>query len=624
MDATTTDIFTQLGTWTSQHVSSSHRHLDSSLSSSDATVRFAAMGCAICLDEFDQADGESKRATALTCGHIFHLECLQTWFFGSTSLADHRHVSQKRCPLCTQPATPECMVKLYPSDGNDLDTYLSGQQLWETAPSKSSDATHDHAQSKRLLADLMDFNSALQAYVMAVHGFDSDRTIKAGVQVRRLVVDLTKNRDIQLQETLFNSLTSLDKAVSCFQTLLNDLEHKCTMNKQLNQQLKAKKQKLDKKLTEAQNTTNTATGKLAEAEARMKSAKESMEMVKTLEANVKDMMAATQRREEELNRKQHRLEAQMGKMKLETNLKIANMSANTESRLKTMQAEVDEAQSKAADAAKERAATHRKNCELADQLKKLQQHLNHRKKLGAQASKPMVGESETTARRLKALEARNKSLEAQLKAAALAAPGHCIVSCSNHCTDDMICFTRSSSVSSGDNVAASQLDDLDFGSQASNSAAVATPQPKRKARSRSVLSVEPERLDDETDRLFPMPGFGVLNVAAPLPPRPNQPHSKTSPTTPSSRPFDPQSCTSHSFNFTDPPRHATNENQTSSIGDDYDTSCTKRKRAPLASSANSTNSTTNPNDRYTSKQSYGWLNNHKGVVALGPKRRPKT
>ena len=112
------------------------------------------MGCAICLDDFNQADGETKRATALTCGHIFHYDCLQTWFYGPTAAVTHRPNHQLRCPLCAGQTDPAKMVKLFPSDGDDLDKYLSGQQQWELVPLQG-EAADDHKNLKQLLADLM-------------------------------------------------------------------------------------------------------------------------------------------------------------------------------------------------------------------------------------------------------------------------------------------------------------------------------------------------------------------------------------------------------------------------------------------------------------------------------------
>ncbi|TKY87978.1 hypothetical protein EX895_003074 [Sporisorium graminicola] len=480
------------------------------------------MGCAICLDDFSQADGEAKRATALTCGHIFHHDCLQTWFYGATNADKHRPCHHQRCPLCAGATDPTKMVRLFPSDGDDLDKYLSGQQRWEWDRLQGEDA-NDHRNLRQLLADLMDFNTAVQSYVMAAHGVKCEIMIKSGVKVRKLFVDLAKDMQPDLKDALMRSIDSLDNAAACFSTMFNDLSRRCRNNRKLQADLLKEKESVRKLTDEANIMTNIAAAKMREVEEKSKEVGQRMDLAVATEQRITDMFMRTQAAKDDLNAREQNLSSQRRKMELETNLKLSNMKNNMETALMDMAQKMNQALIKSAEAEKERQAAHNKSCQLAEQLQQMQQRFKGRK-LGAGPAplSAVVGDVEAMQRRIKALEARNKSMEEQLRMANIATPEHRLARHSPRRNDaSSIDLTRSSSPIGHDldSFPATPLDGVDAASQASASTVAATagssPSVQRKGnkRARASLSVEPERLDDEMDEaLFPMPGFGALQM----------------------------------------------------------------------------------------------------------------
>ncbi|KAJ9476066.1 Zinc finger containing protein [Pseudozyma hubeiensis] len=593
------------------------------------------MGCAICLDDFDQKDGESKRAATLPCGHIFHHDCLQTWFYGSTAAATHRPTYQKRCPLCTQPANPENVVKLYPSDGDDLDTYLSGQQQWEMVDPRGG-AVNLTPQFKRLLDDLVDFNTAMQRYVMGLHGCDLDKTRRNGGRVQKLVVDLTKDRDVDITNALTTSMEALERAAANFVAMSSSLHRDCKKNRKLQAELVAEQHRVTLMKGEAEHISRASAAKSAEAEAVMAAANERMSRARELEASVTDKILATQVKEDELNKREQELEARVRQSALQTTIRIANINMTTDAALKQMQSEVGEAGRKKADAERERAATHKKNCELAEQLKKLQQQLKDRKKAPvAGPSTAMVGEGEGIARRLKALEARNKSMEEQLKAAGISTPEHRISRNSRRPNAEIIEVRSSSPLANGvDSAPITPMDGFELLSQVSASASTAaaarvspTAHRKGKKRARSSLSVEPERLDDEMDEgNFPMPGFGVLpgtSATRATKARPSNgepdllfdfvPQRKRG-NCPLALRLPPQTSASSSSERKSPARK-TAFNETADTNDENNS----KKRKTFDRDGSSSSVSGKPSA--SKKPEYDWLN--KKALSLGPKRRHK-
>lgn len=129
------------------------------------------------------------RGTALPCGHIFHWSCLESWFFGPSAVNTSRS-NNRRCPLCSKQTNPASRIKLFPSDGEDLTTYLDGQrQQSMPAINENGDLIEDAEENvpryNQLLNDLIDFNTSIQNYVMAVHTTRLDYVYKSGIRIDR-------------------------------------------------------------------------------------------------------------------------------------------------------------------------------------------------------------------------------------------------------------------------------------------------------------------------------------------------------------------------------------------------------------------------------------------------------
>ncbi|CBQ70111.1 conserved hypothetical protein [Sporisorium reilianum SRZ2] len=601
------------------------------------------MGCAICLDDFDQADGEAKRATALTCGHIFHFECLNTWFHGATATAVNRPNHRPRCPLCAGAADPSRMVKLFPSDGDDLDKYLSGQQQWEWENLQGDDAVDD-ANLKQLLADLMDFNTAVQSYVMATHSLNYETMLKSGVKVRKLLIDLNKDTRADRNDALLKSMDALENAASCFSTMFNDLSRRCRNNRQLQATLQKERAEIKAISDKAKDTNKIAEGKLREVDAKSREVSERMERANAQMRQNTETILYIRSKEEALIAMEQRLLADKRKLHLETNIALTNSRQKTEAELQQMRIQVDQALLKSAAAEKERQAAHNKSCQLAEQLQQMQQRLKGRKKgTGSGPLNAVVDDNEAMQRRMKALEARNRAMEDLLRRANITTPELRLARNSQRRIDaSSIDLTRSSSPLGNDldPFPATPLDGVDLGSQASSSTAAAaaaslpSAQRKGKKKARLSLSVEPEQLDDEMDEaLFPMPGFGGLQMPGPLAPRPDMLNQSaqgsglteaTQPTPwkilsdPSDRMHD-LLVVGASNSAASAPAAANERKSPGRKEARGNHNGKKRKRSSISSGASTTSNASGTSNK-TNK--YDWLNKNNGI-AFGPKRRSK-
>ncbi|SPO29224.1 uncharacterized protein UTRI_06173 [Ustilago trichophora] len=590
------------------------------------------MGCAICLDDFDQADGDAKRATALPCGHIFHYDCLQTWFYGPTAAHTNRP-NQKRCPLCSITTNPASMVRLFPSDGDDLDTYLSGQQLWDLELSTRQGPVpsgHDNLRGhKELLNDLMDFNKAVQSYVMATHSARVDKMLKSGVKVRKLVVDLTKDRGPDLDESLLSAMDALENAASSFSTLFNDLSRRVRDNRKREVELEKKKDKLQLELRKAEDKTRAANVQLDQARQARHEADELVKEVNDRDRRVTALIIEISSKEEDLKAREREIDSQRRAMTLETNIKISNMKSSTDAALADMRAKLEAAEKRRDEAEKERRDSHNKSCRLAEQLKKMQEQLQSRK------TPAHPGASDSKSSDVAVLERKNKALQtllaardAQLKELGIVTPDRRIVRSSNRLSSQsFVDLTRSSSPVGNDNIdsPATPRDGFEITSQTSTLGGAApvrspTPQRRGKKRARSSLSIEPERLDDEMDEaLFPMPGFAVT-----LPPRRTvavhvrfQSDDAASPTVTAANQSAASTNTTAAAAAAPVSGVADGLAGPSAAGSKSPSSrknLSKRKARSSDPTASTSSSSSNPN--------YDWLNKSNGI-ALGPKRRSK-
>ena len=61
----------------------------------DDNIEWAKITCSICLEEIDFSPDAEKKTTQLSCGHIYHQDCISNWYFGGVT-------SVSRCPLCRE------------------------------------------------------------------------------------------------------------------------------------------------------------------------------------------------------------------------------------------------------------------------------------------------------------------------------------------------------------------------------------------------------------------------------------------------------------------------------------------------------------------------------------------
>lgn len=576
------------------------------------------MGCPICLDEFDQTDGDPRRATALTCGHIFHHDCLQTWFFGESAAATNR-VNQKRCPFCAVPTNPAAMVKLFPSDGDDLSVYLSGQKLHEmviigrdggaTAPDNS-----DPFDYKKLLSDLMDFIKAVQDYVMATHSMHSENALKSGVKVRKFVKDLANDYSRDKETSFTMAIDALESASGEFSAMKNDAARAARKMKKLQADVEKDQHRAEQMVRSAQEMTDRAMATMREAQHKMIEVDQRWAIADTRHKANAQRYTELQEKESSLKAREQELGVQEKRMTLDCSMKIGSMRQTTDAEITLMRNKMDDALKRAELAERERKAAHEKSLTLADQMKQL----SDRKKLNPPGAGPsrISDSSAAKDRRIRALEKQVEARDSQLKELGFVASQHRLNRPRTSLTNQsFVDLTRSSSPTStdgGDHSPVTPRDGQAVTSQASSSAATRavspTPQRKGKKRARTSLSVEREGLDDEMDDAYPMPGFGVVKrptIGAPEdsilnPHRPRQPSEGAS------------STASAGFSTT----------LLAKRKDGPSKAATTRKNTPRKASPKPKGRASDPSTGNTAKPNYNWLANKNGVQ-LGPKHRPK-
>ena len=65
------------------------------LPSGEDNLEWANITCSICLEEIDFSVEAEKKITQLSCGHMYHQECISEWYFGGVT-------SVSKCPLCRE------------------------------------------------------------------------------------------------------------------------------------------------------------------------------------------------------------------------------------------------------------------------------------------------------------------------------------------------------------------------------------------------------------------------------------------------------------------------------------------------------------------------------------------
>lgn len=416
-----------------------------------------------------------------------------------------------------------------------------------------------------------------------------------------------------------SALDALENAAAEFTNLMNDLARRVRANKQMSRELEKETKEVQEMHVRAGEELRNAHAKVNDAERRIFEANRRAHDAEIAEARIKDILATIRTEQEALKTKEAELRTHSNRIQLETNLKLSNIKNQTERQLAEMRLRVAEAE-------RERALTHDKNCTIAKQLQQAQERLKGRKNLappGASTAKTL-GLAEKD-RRIRALEAQLESREKTLQQLGIDSSQHRLNRPKATQVDNNTFFdlTRSSSPleNSNDDSPVTPPDGHAIPSQASTSAAGApgasgidrrgsvspTPQRKAKKRARDSVSIEPERLDDESDEaLYPMPGQRVQA-------RPQRPDLmaalwQAANAGPAARP-------SSSTNTEPEPPTTQTSKASSSSGRKSPARSPNNKRKARASDTSSNTSKASSNE-------YGWLKNA-GNVQLGPKRRSK-
>ncbi len=364
--------------------------------------------------------------------------------------------------------------------------------------------------------DLVDFTQAVQNYAMAIHSVRQERILKAGLKVRKLIQDLTKDHNQEVEEGLLKAMDALENAASEFLNMTNEVARKRRKVREEELILTRTKLEIDSMQQEAREQVRRAESRTADAMLRSHEAHERWQQALAQAQQNEERAKNLEERERKLVEEKHELANQKRMSAVQSNLAISNMKSVTEKKVIDAKNKLQAALKDRDEANREREATHQKNLTLAQQLRDLQARVTASKKAQpVQPAKTNLTELAARDRTIKALRAQTESLQAQLRSLGVATPDHRLSRTSNRLTQEgFVDLTRSSSPSSmdADWSPATPKDGQEITSQASTSAAATakSPTPKRKnsKTGRTSLSVEPERLDDEMDEdLFPMPGL---------------------------------------------------------------------------------------------------------------------
>ncbi|KDN43670.1 hypothetical protein K437DRAFT_147219 [Tilletiaria anomala UBC 951] len=362
------------------------------------------MPCTVCLEDFKESfESVHKAPHALKCGHIFHGECIQTWFKACLSAAG----SSLACPQCkTSCKDTTESFRLYPTEVYDLDAHLQRRAAVTTSgnlPSSSQGVSGDHfvqrtrrtltgAQADTaitvkedaddatdkgklslesdevLLGSLLDFTRSLQAYVIAVHGLRLQTVRKAGKKVFQFVDQLVSDEDQKAE--IQTCIESLQVAMEQFEgaknkmlerTFKRDEEERSYQKKKVNLQKKMTALESDKQQLKHERARDLDTRKqLDELEAKLMKEQKLLDQAKQKlqiekEASWKDVREANLR---------------ASHAKLEANREVAQMRDEKETAVSQMLEEVKEYKQRTKQAEDERAAIKRKNYDMAMDMRR--------------------------------------------------------------------------------------------------------------------------------------------------------------------------------------------------------------------------------------------------------------
>ncbi|PWZ03498.1 hypothetical protein BCV70DRAFT_155790 [Testicularia cyperi] len=570
------------------------------------------MGCSICLDVFGQDGDDRQRPTALPCGHIFHYECLNAWFYGNaaSSSTGRSAACNHRCPLCAKATAPTSMIKLFPSEGDDLDVYLLALQR---QPSDDKTSVHESCNchtcrpkteesSRNLLSSLLDFSRAIQGYVMSGHQVRVESHINAGIKVKRLFDDLqgpdsSRGRTAELEQAMAaletavrlydNLATDLNKQKRSISSRLNDARKKCRDTVELMKRAEQLQAQAERNYQLAQTNRHRASQALARAD--------------ILERNLQQRNKAITERESQLAAMARDMESARRQSALETSMKLSSMEVHVKTELANMQRLVDEALRKASDADKERNVIREKNNYLANQMRDMKAKM----KLQGQALQgtATAARSTKTARQAASLTSGHGTMTSLYDAMPSQTARRPHRWPSTPGVGDNLDLTRSSSPGSfRDSPSPETPTHTHIDLTQSSSPQSSVVRTARKRHRNASLYIEEENLDDEMDDLlFPMPGVVVSS------------RTRHPAVAGSRKELNPVLASVDS----NPGQLRSNE----AVNDSVHGHTNKHVTSGNSSRTNSTTSLSRADS--TDKLNYPWLSSITGVV-LGPKRKPNS
>lgn len=449
------------------------------------------MGCSICMDDFDEA-ADSQRPTALPCGHIFHHGCVQSWFYGSFA-ASTSMPNKQRCPLCAVPTQAKSMMRLYPSEGNDLNRYLQAYRSSHSREAVADDREtgEDKDCSDHLLDALMQFHNSLQAFVMSTHSDQIARSASQGSALAKHVQTLCPGKDKEGQTDLQSALEALSQ-----------LQTTCEAGKKA---VEKRRRDLSRSLEKAKNDSKAASALLAQAkEGSAKQERIKIELSREMtqmqelqkvrqkeEAVLRERAARADSIDAELRTRRRAMEQERKQEAFNTSTKISMIESKTREEIAAMQTKVMLAEQKARDAERQCQATQEKNNLLAKQMREMKERLSKQSKTiavppSSSPASPSVGSAATIRRK----DAEICALKEALSRAQYQVP----VS---------VARTPTTTARQGERI----IDLTQSRTSSPTNAKSGSDEQKKRARMGTLL-IEPENLDLELDEdLFPMPGF---------------------------------------------------------------------------------------------------------------------
>lgn len=372
------------------------------------------MGCSICIDNFLD-DSPDNRPACLPCGHVFHVHCAKRWL----DECANRPAERRGCPMCKHAASAADLVVLWPSDLDDLDRLLAQrndpESRW-TAELQGVDMEPDEA--TELLDNLIDFDQAIQAYVMAVLGVRVVATRKAGQRAKKLINSTAI--DSEVKEDLATAMDSLQQVLESLQRQRDKFDQRYASLKRQQYRFNEERQRQrerDQQLKRLEAALDQRDKTIdARAEEVLKTKTEVFAEKAELERQQREVEAAKQVARQEVAESN----AAATRARIEASQTVAAMQLELNRAKREADDRVAEAESRQRDAEAERDATRAKSNLLADQMRELQRLNREVKAAKADEKTRRQKERADSAKELADLKKRLARAEEKLAAVASA------------------------------------------------------------------------------------------------------------------------------------------------------------------------------------------------------------